>query len=332
MLPALPTGMQCTSGASPSTSTISNAAVFWPSMRTGFTEFTTSTPGRSPSSRTMSSASSNVPAHRHDPGAVDQRLRELAERDLPRRQHDRAQEPGARRVRGRRRRRVARRRADDRLGAVLDRLRHGHRHAAVLERTGRVRALDLQEHPRDPGPRRDARRLDERRVALEQRDDRRRVGDRQVLAVRLDQPGPAPGRRPRQSSSPMTRTTEPTRCTASTSGKRLERGPEVGLAGAVRDEHEPGVGADAALLHRLDRHAVAAELPRDRREHAGTVGHLHQAGRRATRPRRSAGSACGRARRSWRPGPRTRGSSPRRRGRRARPTRSGCRRRRGRRA
>ncbi len=61
MFPALPTGMQCTVGASPSAATISNAAVFWPSMRTGLTELTTSTPGCSPSSRTMSSASSNVP-------------------------------------------------------------------------------------------------------------------------------------------------------------------------------------------------------------------------------------------------------------------------------
>ena len=61
MLPALPTGMQWAWGASPSTSTISNAAVFWPSIRTGFTEFTTSTPGRSPSSRTISRAWSKLP-------------------------------------------------------------------------------------------------------------------------------------------------------------------------------------------------------------------------------------------------------------------------------
>ena len=33
MLPALPTGMQWKSGASPSTSHISKAPVFWPSMR-----------------------------------------------------------------------------------------------------------------------------------------------------------------------------------------------------------------------------------------------------------------------------------------------------------
>ncbi len=61
MFPALPTGIEWTVGASPSTSTISKAAVFWPSMRTGFTELTTSTPGRSPSSRTISSARSKVP-------------------------------------------------------------------------------------------------------------------------------------------------------------------------------------------------------------------------------------------------------------------------------
>ena len=43
MLPALPTGRQWTSGASPSASTISNAAVFWPSIRIGLTELTSAT-------------------------------------------------------------------------------------------------------------------------------------------------------------------------------------------------------------------------------------------------------------------------------------------------
>ena len=61
MLPALPTGIEWTWGASPNASTTSNAAVFWPSIRAGLTEFTTSTPGWSPSSRTIASASSNVP-------------------------------------------------------------------------------------------------------------------------------------------------------------------------------------------------------------------------------------------------------------------------------
>jgi hypothetical protein len=40
MLPALPTGRQCSSGASPRASTISNTIVFCPSIRCGFTEFT----------------------------------------------------------------------------------------------------------------------------------------------------------------------------------------------------------------------------------------------------------------------------------------------------
>ena len=54
--------MQWTSGARPSASTISNAAVFWPSMRYGFTEFTTVIGAFSPSSRTISSASSKLPS------------------------------------------------------------------------------------------------------------------------------------------------------------------------------------------------------------------------------------------------------------------------------
>ncbi len=61
MLPALPTGMQWKSGASPSTSTTSKAPVFWPSMRNGFTELTTVTGARLGSSRTMSSAWSKLP-------------------------------------------------------------------------------------------------------------------------------------------------------------------------------------------------------------------------------------------------------------------------------
>src|SRR5256714_1821971 len=43
MLPALPTGRQWMSGASPSASTISNEAVFWPCSRSGFTELTSAT-------------------------------------------------------------------------------------------------------------------------------------------------------------------------------------------------------------------------------------------------------------------------------------------------
>src|SRR6266542_1575357 len=61
MLPAFPTGMNSASGASPSVSQISNAAVFCPSMRFGLTLFTSTASPRPASSRVMRSASSKVP-------------------------------------------------------------------------------------------------------------------------------------------------------------------------------------------------------------------------------------------------------------------------------
>jgi hypothetical protein len=61
MLPALPTGRQCTSGASPSSSTISNAAVFWPWRRSGLTELTSATGYSADSFLATSRQSSNEP-------------------------------------------------------------------------------------------------------------------------------------------------------------------------------------------------------------------------------------------------------------------------------
>ena len=60
MLPALPTGIDSASSA-PSSSAISNAAVFWPSSRNGLTELTSAIGCRSASSRTSLSASSKLP-------------------------------------------------------------------------------------------------------------------------------------------------------------------------------------------------------------------------------------------------------------------------------
>ena len=63
MLPALPTGRECTSGAVPSASTISNAAVFCPSMRYGLTELTSEMVGKSAVSlRASSRQSSKLPS------------------------------------------------------------------------------------------------------------------------------------------------------------------------------------------------------------------------------------------------------------------------------
>ena len=61
MLPALPTGMQSASSSSSSASAISNAAVFWPSIRNSLTELTSAIGWRSASSRTSFSASSKLP-------------------------------------------------------------------------------------------------------------------------------------------------------------------------------------------------------------------------------------------------------------------------------
>ena len=55
------------------------------------------------------------------------------------------------------------------------------------------------------------------------------VGDRQAVAVRLDEPGQATARG--HSSSPITRSTDPTRWTGSTLAQRVDRGAQVGLAG-----------------------------------------------------------------------------------------------------
>ena len=54
----------------------------------------------------------------------------------------------------------------------------------------------------------------------------------------------------------------------------VERGLHVGLPGLVGDEDEPGVVADALLLERADRHAVALERLGHRPQHAGPVDHV----------------------------------------------------------
>ena len=61
MLPALPTGMHRASSSPASSSTISNAAVFWPSIRKSLTELTSDIGWRLTSSRTSLSASSKLP-------------------------------------------------------------------------------------------------------------------------------------------------------------------------------------------------------------------------------------------------------------------------------
>ena len=174
MLPALPTGRKWKSGARPSTSQISNAAVFWPSMRTGLIELTTSTPGCAPSSRTSRSASSKLPSQRDDLRAIHARLRQLAQRDLAvRQQHHAAQSRAARIGRGRGGG-IARARANDQLrtcspracviAAVMPR--------SLKEQVGLTASYFRIKFEAAARLLRQARRGDQRRVALLQRDDR----------------------------------------------------------------------------------------------------------------------------------------------------------------
>ena len=89
----------------------------------------------------------------------DERLEQLAERDLALGQDDDDVQPGGGAVGRGRGRGVAGRRADDGPCTGLDGLGDGHDHAPVLERAGRVLALDLEVQVRgaDGGPSRGAR-------------------------------------------------------------------------------------------------------------------------------------------------------------------------------
>src|SRR5207248_6433022 len=146
-----------------------------------------------------------------DPRAVQDGLRELAHRDLALGHQDGAGEPGARGIRGRGGRSVAGGRADDRLEPAGQRVRDGHGHPAVLERAGRVGALDL-EVDLAAGQLGQVRRGQQRRVALAERDHLRPVRHRDPLPVRLDDPRPGALD---HWSSPSTRITLTTSCTTS---------------------------------------------------------------------------------------------------------------------
>jgi len=109
------------------------------------------------------------------------------------------------------RNRVAGGRADDGLGALLGSLRDRHRHAAVLERPGGIRALDL-EVDLASGVRRQRRSREQRGPTLVQGDHRCAGGNRDPFAIRLDQPRPTRSRS--HVSSPATRITDATLRTA----------------------------------------------------------------------------------------------------------------------
>ncbi len=181
MLPALPTGMARMSGARPRSSQTSKAAVFWPSRRNGLTELTSVTGWSSCSASAADDREGlvEVAVDGDDPGARDERLEQLADRDLALRQDDDDLEAGRRAVGRRGGRGVAGRGADDRPRARLDGLGDGQDHAPVLERAGRVLAFDLEVEVLEPERRAEAPGADERREPLAEGQRRGRVGDRQ---------------------------------------------------------------------------------------------------------------------------------------------------------
>ncbi|MFL5874098.1 MAG: hypothetical protein ACJ75T_11605 [Solirubrobacterales bacterium] len=122
-----------------------------------------------------------------DAGAVHQRLGELADRDLSLGDDHRAAHPGARRVGGAAGGGVAGRGADDRLRPTPLGAGDGHRHPPVLERSGRVQALEL-EVGAGFDPLREPRRLDQRRRTLVQGHDRVARLQREPVPVAVDQP------------------------------------------------------------------------------------------------------------------------------------------------
>ena len=101
MLPALPTGMQWTSGASPSTSTISKAPVFCPSIRYGLTELTTVTGAAFPQCPHDGESLVEVPPHLQHPRPVHEGLGQLAQGNVALRDEHGAGEPGPGGVGGR---------------------------------------------------------------------------------------------------------------------------------------------------------------------------------------------------------------------------------------
>src|SRR5262249_24851536 len=116
--------------------------------------------------------------HREGGRAVEKRLRKLAERDAPLEKQNDAFYAGARGISGGAGGGVAGAGADDDLRAALAGLGDGERHAAVLERAGRIERLVFQVEL-DPGADGfgEPRRGNERRIAFEQGDDGRGAAD-----------------------------------------------------------------------------------------------------------------------------------------------------------
>ena len=192
--------------------------------------------------------------------------------------------PGPRGVRRRRRRGVAGRRAQHGLLATGHRFGDRHRHAAVLERAGRVEALDLQMHCA-AGVFGQPLGVDQRRTALQQGDRRPVVLDRQSVAVGGYQAGPRLVHRLRagvaHSLVPSSRSTLATSLHDVEIGERGDGVRQCRVGRLMGDHHDPGTAPLAAfvdhafLTHLGDAHFAFAEFGCDGGQYAWPVGDVH---------------------------------------------------------
>ena len=189
------------------------------------------------------------------------------------------------------------------LAPGRDRLGDRHGHPAVLERPGRVGALDLEVDVA-AGPLGQRRRRQSGVPPSQQRDHpgvrrppaagpgtpRSRRGqpadrgrrDRHPASVAADGCRAASAIAPRP-VDPHHRGAPPR--TASSSGSVVDGGGQRGVRARVGDQHQRRVVAAARLPHRRDGHPVRRRTPGDRRQHARPVGHVEAdvvAGRRTS--------------------------------------------------
>src|ERR671936_2452554 len=128
-------------------------------------------------------------ADKNDVGAVRDRLRQLAGRNAACWHHYDGVQPAGGGIRRRRRAGIAGRRAEQCLRTGFHGLCGGDSHTAILERAGWIEGFVLEIELPEPDGWTDLLRLDEWRRALAERNPRRRLANRQIRRVTLDDAG-----------------------------------------------------------------------------------------------------------------------------------------------